>query len=158
MSDPGIRTAPAGSPGKFPQDVSEWFREHQTAVFRYVRFRVATREAPDDVTSSVFKKALPSFDRYNEERASPRTWLLRIARSAVTDHLRALKRRGSLHVSLDRIPDLVPNVPSAEERVIRQERIQRLLNGSQELRSGMHAATRLKSGSDTSRGRREGVP
>ena len=38
--------------------------------------------------------------------------------------------------ALDRIPDLVANVPSAEERVIRQERIQRLLNGSQELRFG----------------------
>jgi len=116
-----------------PNDFGTWFREHQSAVFRYVRFRVATREAAEDVTSDVFMKALRSFDRYDASRASPRTWLLRIARNAVTDHLRALKRRGSLHVSLDRIPDLVANVPSAEERVIKQERIQRLLNGSQML-------------------------
>jgi len=37
-------------------------------------------------------------------------------------------------VSLDRIPDLAADVPGQEDRVIRQERIQRLLNGSQELR------------------------
>ena len=79
-------------------------------------------------------KALRSFDRYDAQRASPLTWLLRIARNAVTDHLRLLKRKGSLHVSLDRIPDLVADVPSAEERVLEQERIQRLLNGSRVLR------------------------
>ncbi len=117
-----------------PGDFEAWYVEHQSAVFRYVRFRVATREAAEDVTSVVFMKALRSFDRYDATRASPRTWLLRIARNAVTDHLRALRRRGSLHVSLDRIPDLVADVPSHEERVIRQERIQRLLNGSQTLR------------------------
>ena len=117
-----------------PGDFEAWYVEHQSAVFRYVRFRVATREAAEDVTSVVFMKALRSFDRYDATRASPRTWLLRIARNAVTDHLRALRRRGALHVSLDRIPDLVADVPSHEERVIRQERIQRLLNGSQTLR------------------------
>jgi RNA polymerase sigma-70 factor (ECF subfamily) len=108
---------------------------------------VATREAAEDVTSEVFMKALRSFDRYDDRRASPKTWLLRIARNAVTDHLRALKRRGSLHVSLDRIPDLVANVPSAEERVIKQERIQRLLNGSQTLRKADQDILSLRYGS-----------
>ncbi len=84
-----------------PHDFGTWFHEHQSSVFRYVRFRVATREAAEDVTSEVFMKALRSFDRYDDRRASPKTWLLRIARNAVTDHLRALKRRGSLHVPLD---------------------------------------------------------
>lgn len=133
-TDRSKRATPATSPRSLPQDFETWFREHRTAVFRYVRFRVATRETAEDVTSEVFMKALRSFDRYDPERASPRTWLLRIARNAITDHLRALQRRGSLHVSLDRIPDLVANVASAEERVIKQERIQRLLNGSQLLR------------------------
>ena len=129
-----------------PGDFEAWYVEHQSAVFRYVRFRVATREAAEDVTSVVFMKALRSFVRYDATRASPRTWLLRIARNAVTDHLRALKRRGSLHVSLDRIPDLVADVPSHEERVIRQERIQRLLNGSQTLRKADHEVLSLRYG------------
>jgi RNA polymerase sigma-70 factor (ECF subfamily) len=95
----------------------------------------------------VFLKALRAFGKYDPERASPRTWLLRIARNAVTDHLRGLKRRGSLHVSLDRIPDLVADVPGQEERVIRQERIQRLLNGSQRLRKVDQEVLSLRYGS-----------
>lgn len=129
-----------------PGDFEAWYVEHQSAVFRYVRFRVATREAAEDVTSVVFMKALRSFDRYDATRASPRTWLLRIARNAVTDHLRALRRRGSLHVSLDRIPDLVADVPSHEDRVIKQERIQRLLNGTRTLRKADQEMLSLRYG------------
>lgn len=129
-----------------PRDFEAWYVEHQSAVYRYVRFRVATREAAEDVTSVVFMKALRSFERYDETRASPRTWLLRIARNAVTDHLRSLKRRGSLHVSLDRIPDLVADIPSHEERVIKQERIQRLLNSTQTLRKADQEILSLRYG------------
>ncbi len=130
-----------------PRDFASWYVEYQSAVYRYVRFRVATREVAEDVTSIVFMKALRSFDRYDSSKASPKTWLLRIARNAVTDHLRSLKRRGSLHVSLDRIPDLVADVPSHEERVIKQERIQRLLNGSQTLRKADQEILSLRYGS-----------
>lgn len=133
-----------------PGDFEAWYVEHRNAVFRYVRFRVATREAAEDVTSVVFMKALRSFARYDADKASPKTWLLRIARNAVTDHLRALKRRGSLHVSLDRIPDLVADVPSHEERVIRQERIQRLLNGSRTLRTSDQEILSLRYGAGLS--------
>jgi RNA polymerase sigma-70 factor (ECF subfamily) len=129
-----------------PNDFESWYVEHQSAVYRYVRFRVATREAAEDVTSVVFMKALRSFDRYDERKASPRTWLLRIARNAVTDHLRSLRRRGSLHVSLDAIPDLAADVPSHDERVIRQERIQKLLNGSRTLRKADQEILSLRYG------------
>jgi RNA polymerase sigma factor (sigma-70 family) len=122
-----------GRPAPLPSTFEGWYHEHRAAVYRYVRFRVATREAAEDVTSEVFMKALRSFERYDARLAAPRTWLLRIARNAVTDHLRALKRRGSLHVTLDRVPDLVAEVPDQEERLLREERIQTLLNGNQTL-------------------------
>ena len=95
----------------------------------------------------VFMKALRSIHRYDPQIASPKTWLLRIARNAVTDHLRALRRRGSLHVSLDRVPDLVADVPSQEERVVRDERIQRLLNASRILRKADQEILSLRYGS-----------
>ncbi len=79
-------------------------------------------------------KAFRALDRYDQGRASPRTWLLRIARNAVTDHLRSLKRRSSLHVSLDRVPDLVADVPTQEERVLREERLEMILNANRCLR------------------------
>lgn len=133
-----------------PGSFASWYHDHRSTVYRYVRYRVATREVAEDVTSEVFMKALRSFDRYDPSRAAPRTWLLRIARNAVTDHLRALKRRGSLHVSLDRIPDLVADVPSQEARVVKQERIQRLLNGSQTLRKPDQEVLSLRYGAGLS--------
>jgi RNA polymerase sigma factor (sigma-70 family) len=150
--DPGLRIVPTRPASDLPQDFEGWFRDHREAVYRYVRFRVATREVAEDVTSEVFMKALRSLHRYDQNRASPRTWLLRIARNAVTDHLRALKRRGSLHVSLDRVPDLVADVPSQEERVVREERIQRLLNGSQTLRRADQEILSLRYGSGLDNG------
>ena len=138
--------APATAGLRLPRTFESWYAQHRSRVYRYVRFRVATREAAEDVTSEVFLKALRAFDRYDPSRSSPRTWLLRIARNAVTDHLRLLKRRGALHVSLDRIPDLVADVPSHEERLLEQERIQRLLNGSRQLRRGDQEILSLRYG------------
>ena len=92
-------------------------------------------------------KALRSIKRYDSNRAAPRTWLLRIARNAVTDHLRSLRRRGSLHVSLDRVPDLVAQLPSQEERVLKEERIQHLLNGTKLLRQADQEILSLRYGS-----------
>jgi RNA polymerase sigma-70 factor (ECF subfamily) len=119
---------------RLPPDFDAWFREHRPTVYRYIRFRLATREAAEDVTSEVFMKALRALERYDPNRASPRTWLLRIARNAVTDHLRSLRRKSSLHVSLDRVPDLVADVPTQEERVLREERIEMILNANRSLR------------------------
>ena len=140
------RTAP------LPTTFEGWYHEHRTAVYRYVRFRVATREAAEDVTSEVFMKALRSFERYDATRAAPRTWLLRIARNAVTDHLRALRRRGSLHVTLDRVPDLVAEVPDQEERLLREERIQTLLNGNQTLSQADQEILSLRYGAGLNNG------
>jgi RNA polymerase sigma-70 factor (ECF subfamily) len=133
-------------PGRLPGEFEAWYHEHRSVVYRYVRFRVSTREVAEDVTSEVFMKALRSFSRYDPARAAPRTWLLRIARNAVTDHLRSLKRRGSLHVSLDRVPDLVADIPSQDERVLREERIQKILNGARGLRKSDQEILSLRYG------------
>lgn len=143
---------PADPGSGLPETFASWYEQHRSTVFRYVRFRVATREVAEDVTSEVFMKALRSFERYDPRRASPKTWLLRIARNAVTDHLRALKRRGSLHVSLDRVPDLVSDTPSQEERVLKQERIQRLLNANQTLRPADQEILSLRYGAGLDNG------
>lgn len=132
---------------KLPPDFDEWFHKHREPIYRYVRFRVATREIAEDLTSDVFVKALRARDSYDPKRSSPRTWLLRIARNTVTDHLRALQRQGSLHVSLDRVPDLVSQSPSQEERIIREEEIQGLLNAVATLRKADREVISLRYGS-----------
>lgn len=130
-----------------PPDFDAWFREYREPVYRYVRFRVATREAAEDVTSDVFMKALRSLDRYDPARSAPRTWLMRIARNAVTDHLRALQRQQSLYVSLDRVPDLASECASPEERLLREEQVQGLLNAAATLREVDREVLSLRYGS-----------
>lgn len=147
VSRSGIAQRPSMPEAPLPRDFEVWYTEYQSAVYRYVRFRVASREVAEDVTSVVFMKALRAFEKYDERKASPKTWLLRIAKNAVTDHLRSLQRKGSLHVSLDRIPDLVADVPTHEERVIRQERIQHLLNSTRTLRKADQEILSLRYGS-----------
>ena len=124
---------PAPAAG-LPPDFEAWFRDHREAVYRYVRFRVATREVAEDITSEVFLKALRALGRYDPRRSAPRTWLLRIACNTVTDYLRTLRRRGSLHISLDRAPDLVSQGPSQEERLLHAEQLRRLFGAAATLR------------------------
>lgn len=150
VSKSGTRRAPVRRSSGLPGEFESWYNDYRSSVYRYVRFRVATREAAEDVTSEVFMKALRSMHRYDPDRASPKTWLLRIARNAVTDHLRALKRRGSLHVSLDRVPDLASDLPSQEQRVIKEERVQRLLNANQTLRKADQEILSLRYGAGLS--------
>lgn len=64
----------------------------------------------------------------------------------MTDHLRALRRRGSLHVSLDRAPDLVSQAPSQEERILREEQVQSLLNAAATLRHNDQEVLSLRYG------------
>ena len=129
-----------------PPDFEAWFRDHRESVYRYVRFRVSTREVAEDITSDVFLKALRALRRYDPRRSAPRTWLLRIACNAVTDHRRALRRRGS-QVPLDRAPDLVSQAPSQEERILREEQVRQLLSASATLREADQEILSLRYGS-----------
>lgn len=143
---PSQQPAPSAEASQLPPDFEAWFRDHRESVYRYVRFRVASRDVAEDLTSEVFMKALRSLRRYDPRRSAPRTWLLRIARNAVTDHLRALQRRGSLHISLDRVPDLVSRAPSQEERMIRAEQVRTMLNAAATLGSADQEVLSLRYG------------
>ena len=144
------RTGGAVHTADLPPDFEAWFRDHRESVYRYVRFRVSTREVAEDLTSEVFLKALRALGRYDRKRSAPRTWLLRIARNTVTDHLRTLRRRGSLHISLDRVPDLVSHEPSQEERILREEELKRLFNAAATLREADQEVLSLRYGAGLS--------
>jgi RNA polymerase sigma-70 factor (ECF subfamily) len=61
-----------------------------------------------------------------------------------------LRRRRSLHVSLDRVPDLVIDTPSPEERILSEERMQKLLNCNRTLRPADQEILSLRYGAELS--------
>jgi len=80
-----VRAAPASF-----ADVAEGELD---AVYRYLVFLTGDRSLAEDLAAETFEKALRSWRRFDPRRSAPRTWLCRIARNVVLDHLRAEQRR-----------------------------------------------------------------
>ncbi len=131
-----------------PEVLGRWYEAYGRRVYRYVRWRVAGREAAEDVVGAVFQTALRRLHTYQPERSAPQTWLFQIARSTVTDHLRQLQRKRHLHVSIDHIHDLVSDLPSPEEQLLYEERVRRLLNAVAELRPTDREVLELRYGGE----------
>lgn len=67
------------------------YRLYFTQVFTFINFRVSSREDAEDLTNTVFEKALGAIDRYRPKPAQFSTWLYTIAKNCIIDHYR--KRR-----------------------------------------------------------------
>ena len=66
---------------------------HLDEVFRYLLYLTGNRTVAEDLTGATFERALRAWPRYDARRATPKTWLCQLARSAALDHLRAEARR-----------------------------------------------------------------
>ncbi|HEY8533715.1 MAG TPA: sigma-70 family RNA polymerase sigma factor [Micromonospora sp.] len=92
-----------------PVAEAAFVRATQAEVWRFVAALVGTDSA-DDLTQETYLRAfraLPSF----AGRSSARTWLLRIARRACADHIRATARRRRLDERLAAQAQLVSAHP-----------------------------------------------
>lgn len=62
-------------------------------VLAYVRSIVADHHAAEDITQNVFAKLIGAIKRYEERGAIPFAgWIMRVARNAALDHLRARRQ------------------------------------------------------------------
>jgi RNA polymerase sigma-70 factor (ECF subfamily) len=102
-----------------------WYEAHGRAVYGYLRFHLTSADEAEDLTADVFLRAVRAEDRFDPARASARTWLLRIARNALLDHVRRERRRRQ--VPLGALRDLHSDAPSPEERLLWEEEVGRLL-------------------------------
>jgi RNA polymerase sigma-70 factor (ECF subfamily) len=103
-----------------------WYEEHGEAVYNYVRFQVAEPDAAEDIVADTFLRAIRSANRYDENRAGARTWLIAIARNLIQDYRRRARVRQ--YVPLGTMGDLVEDAPSPEERLLHKEEVGRLLD------------------------------
>ena len=94
-------------------------------VYGFVNSIVRDHHAAEDVTQNVFAKLLTKIQRYEQRQVPFRAWILRVARNAAVDYLRArrqipveevrtsdegheqvaFERFQSLRAALDRLPE-----------------------------------------------------
>ena len=65
-------------------------------IYRFIYYKTFNQETAEDITSSVFHKALEKINSYNESKGSFSSWLYQIARNSVIDHYRTSKNDLSL--------------------------------------------------------------
>lgn len=79
--------------GTDPDIFEVFYREHVDAVQRFVVRRVGDRERAADLTAEIFIAAIDSAVRYRQQRGTPRTWILGIARVIVANDGRRRDRQ-----------------------------------------------------------------
>lgn len=69
-------------------DFAHVYSQYVSDVYGFFGYRVAARHEADDLTQLTFEHALRAWEDYDPRLASPRTWLLAIARNLLVDHYR----------------------------------------------------------------------
>jgi RNA polymerase sigma-70 factor, ECF subfamily len=72
-----------------PCDFADVYDDHVAQVYGFFAYGLRSRADAEDLSQQTFERALRAWERYDESRASPSTWLLAIARNLLVDHLRA---------------------------------------------------------------------
>ncbi len=72
------------------------------AIYRFIYYKVFSRELSEDLTSDTFFKALKQLRSYDPKRGRFNSWLYQIARNNVVDYYRTKKE----NVSIDDIFDI----------------------------------------------------
>ena len=96
----------SAGPSDEPQRV---YQDHVDAVYAFLAYSV-DRATAEDLTAVTFERVVRSWQRFDPERGSERTWVLAIARNLLTDHFRAHRRREAASTDehpllLDRLVD-----------------------------------------------------
>ncbi len=96
------------------------YERYVETIYRYVRSRVSGRQEAEDLTETVFLRALEYLDRY-EERGWPfSAFLYRIARNLLTDRY----RKAGEEVSLDAVGAQAQEADSPEDQVLAAEEVE----------------------------------
>ena len=95
------------------------YDRYVSSVWNYVRYRVATAETTDDLTSEIFEKALRKLGSYDAAKGVFAGWLFAIARNSVRDHYRNDKRWKSLFMLLSAAEP--PSEPDPIDRIVEND-------------------------------------
>ncbi len=101
---------------------AELYDRHFDAVNRYLRYRIKSSWVADDLTATVFLKALEHFPKFRGE-APAVVWLFRIAHNCYVDYLRGCSKK----ILPEEKMIFYSNASSGpEEEVLREEEVHQL--------------------------------
>lgn len=95
----GEEALAAGLKKKDPEAWTRLYEEYFSRIYRYIAVRVGNRTEAEDLAERVFLKALEAGSSFRWRGAPVSSWLFRIARNVIIDHMRTDK--GGRMVSLD---------------------------------------------------------
>lgn len=90
----------------------EVYNEQVWRVYGYFAYRLRSRADAEDLTQLTFERALKAWDSFDPIKASVSTWLIAIARNALSDHRRRSRHRSTRSLSDGSVRD--SELPSEE--------------------------------------------
>lgn len=70
--------------------ITDWFEQYSDDIYHFLLYRTHSLDV-EDLVQEVFIKAIKGYESY-QEKASPKTWLLSIARNVAIDEYRKKTR------------------------------------------------------------------
>ena len=123
----------------------ELYNEYLPRVFNYVSYRVGDQKVAEDITAEIFERALKHLHTYRADRGAFSTWLFKIARNLISNHLRSQRRQPEA-LSLETYPAVAVSSPSAEQAAIEAERLRQVQAGLRQLAEREQEIVALKFG------------
>lgn len=126
-------------------DLRRVYRAHVSAVYAFFAYTVS-KETAEDLTSTTFERVLKAYGRFDPRKASERTWIMTIARNALTDHFRRQAHRKA--VSTDEHPLLLDRLVEADDPLARQLRVEGVTEWLRELGEREQEVLAMRFGAD----------
>ena len=106
-----------------PTALAQIYDIYAPQIYAYIYRHVVDAQRAEDLTASVFLKALEALERHRFAHDSIRPWLYRIAYNTIIDDIRQLQRRPStgLNESIQAAPDESPEM--AVQKRLENERL-----------------------------------
>lgn len=88
------------------------YRTHVRPVFAFLAYSVSAQTA-EDLTATTFERVVRSWERFDPNKGSERTWVLSIARNVLTDHYRRQRHRSG--PSIDQHPAIADSLAATDD-------------------------------------------
>jgi RNA polymerase sigma-70 factor (ECF subfamily) len=92
------------------------YDHYVSGIFRFIYYRVGSRQLAEDLTSETFVRGLRAIQRFTWQGKDFGAWLTTIARNLITDHFKSSRSR--LEIVSDDVPEGRSTTAGPEEDVL----------------------------------------